>query len=214
MKKIMRQSVFFFTLILICLICTACGSSSGKVPDSYIIKYLQDEELSDMSFSSKHHYDSKSHIDTVSVTLTKEGLYGSYGSYVELKYQYDRSSDLWTLFDASEFEDATYSFNKNLIGYWDCGEYDSEKICLNITAVDSESITLDGTAVLTQFRPFYGNFDVPMSASGTYSLENATYIYINMDVPEEYRQICNRDYYEVGVRFDIDKGIASAFIAD
>lgn len=215
MIKKLRMLFFLLSLMVLCSACTACGGLTRKVPDSYISTYItnkceeEDEDASELIFSTQHNYDSKAHIDTVLVTLTDEGYYGTYSFQIELKYQYDRSSDLWLLFAESEWEDEyTYTFNDNILGEWHFDEY--EDIRLNITDISSTTVTAECTIVSDTFEPFYGTFTALMEEEGMYELNKDRFT-IDVTVPEGF--YCqdhfgqHLDTAELRVVLGIDAGV-------
>lgn len=230
----MKRFLMILSLLLVCFIFAACGSSgkSIEVPDSYISSYIKQkcnekyEDYSRMNISTEHNYDSEAHIDTVLVTLTEDGYYGSRSRQLELKYQYNKSSDLWSLFAEDEWP-SLYSENC-IITLYDSviGEYifDDEKYTnqtnfkgdfnLKILSFDSTSITVELTADGPTYDRWYSKTDnIHMEGSGTgeFGYYNcAVGIVISMTPPDGWyvkNNNLDKEYFEVGVVIDIDDGV-------
>lgn len=221
MKKTL---VMLLTLIMVLSLC-ACGSSGGgrKVPDAYIIERLENHhgiDLSDVEFTAKHDYDAKAHIDTVLVTLTHEGYYGSRTLQRELKFQYDKSSDLWTLF-AEEYRtiDWKYKFNNNILGEWNFQEEDwpDDDIWINITEVDSANITAEWSIAAYRYKSGKPE-PLILEDTGTYEFNGeAGKLLIEIDLPTGYVMAGNwweHDYITLNVSIDVDHGVTKAWFRE
>ena len=217
----MKRMIAFLLAALMLLSLCACGGGGG-VPDSYISTYIankcyeEDMDASEWDFSTKHNYDAKSHIDTVLVTLTDEGYYGTRSFQIELKYQYNRSSDLWSLFAESEWEDEyayTYTFNDNILGEWNIDDY-GDNIQVTITDIDSTNVTAKCTVSTDVSVLWVGKFNVNMEGSGVYEIEDGGRFKIKTDVPDGYgwqpriMWECY-DYAEVDVSLGINAGVSA-----
>ncbi len=227
-----RIFAILLCLLLTCFIFTAC-ESSGKameVPDSYITTYIEKkcyeeyEDFSRMNISSEHSYDSETHIDTVLVTLVEEGYYGSRSRQLELKYQYDKSSDLWNLFYTSGWpyvNDCIITLNDSVLGEYDfdAGDYTNfdGTFHLNILSFSLTSIKVDCSAngPCTYQRWGSKSENISMESSGTYELYHLFgegYFIIDMVPPDGWyahdnMSYINKDCIEVDVYIDIDEGI-------
>lgn len=122
----MKKKWCFVLLVLMMVLLTACSSGDRKAPDSEI-KYIVDEYLYEntmedcvgSSFEATHDWDADSKTDSVQLKVVTEYEYGNVIAECECDFQYDKTSDLWSIkrmgqwhetveygncFDGAEFE--------------------------------------------------------------------------------------------------------------
>ena len=237
----MSKSRGVFLLLAFAMVCslfTACGSPDKKVPDSYLVSYLtrrceeEGEEASDLTFSAKHDYDPSSHIDTVLVTMSEKGHYGTRSFRLEVKYQYNRSSDLWSLFAESEWPDEyVYTFNNNILGeydfYVDGDRYTNYygDVTVNIKSVDSDGIkaeySVDGDAYYNDYRGY--EYETRVSADGRDAYEfimpywRQCGVNIPISAPDGWHGFdhytdYNHDYFSIHLVFDVNEGVRLDYV--
>lgn len=234
MGKKLKIAFLLFSAFVVCFVCSACGGSGGRVPDSYITQYFMDkfgeyysQWYSNWNYSTEHSYDTSAHVDTVMISLFREAEYGTCSFQIELKYQYDRSSDLWSLFAESKWpeeEERTYVYNDNILGEydfahdthaWTAGK-DPRAIHLNVTSVDQTAVTIECSvdyerSYKTSPEPgtwWDVDFDFTLEDSGSYEYCNGIYdcIKIPLSVPDGYTP---EENYVI-VYANIDSGIYDA----
>ncbi len=107
--------------IVIIIIISSTGNNTKEVPMSLVeqvVMSCKDFKIDKyaMSFTTSNQYDKDSKIDTVNITITAEGTYGYYKTSCTARYQYDRSSDLWSLISVSDWSKKEYTLKDSIIG--------------------------------------------------------------------------------------------------
>ncbi len=107
--------------IVIIIIIFSTGNNTKEVPMSLIEQVVMSckdfkTDKYAMSFTTSDQYDKDSKIDTVNITITAEGAYGYYKTSCTARYQYDRSSDLWSLISVSDWSKKEYTLKDSIIG--------------------------------------------------------------------------------------------------
>lgn len=123
MKKWRHINVFFIIIIGICGCLCSCGEKSREVSENQIQYAVEDylllnslngsktksgsdwENYEDMTLETVHLWDKESNTDTVDVSITFKYPYGSLIAENTLTYQYDKSSDLWSLIRTDEWNE-------------------------------------------------------------------------------------------------------------
>lgn len=91
-------------LLIVIISIPLCGFSlfgAKEVPDS-VIEFNLHEYGYYADWTAKHNADSKSHMDTVDITLNYLENYCAITAQVTFVFQYDKSSDLWSLIKTTE----------------------------------------------------------------------------------------------------------------
>ena len=144
-----KKLVLYLSIVSLLFTLFSCGGEKG-VPDAFAIesagkcKYVTPKYPSTTDVIHNK-YDSESYLDYVTIASKSEGDYGSFVSTRKAIFQYDRTSDLWSLFDIEPWTEPDYTFNKRLVGKYDVkGEVDYENIIchIEILSVTEESIQL------------------------------------------------------------------------
>ena len=110
----MKKFLCFFISIFLCFIFVACEKTQSDipdildisdvsdvpdipdgVPDSLILRNVSVEE--NVTYDINHKYDSETHIDDVELVTSYNGDFGVQTKTYTYSYQYDQSSDLWSL---------------------------------------------------------------------------------------------------------------------
>jgi len=198
------------------------GSKPMETPDEMINLLVMncDDFKPDkyaMSVTSAHRYDEESKIDTVNITITAEGTYGYYMTSCVARYQYDRSSDAWTLLSADEWSKKEYRLSDNIIGReWIVGSTsggDKSQYTVKITSISDNLATVD---IKIQEMAYAGILtgDIPFELSCTKTGEIVTAtIKLQVELPEGFA--CQTSAGKtsknatVWIFFDIHKGIRS-----
>ena len=147
---VLKKLVLCLSIVSLLLSLFSCGGEKG-VPDSFAIesagkcKYVTSKYPATTNVIHNK-YDSDSYLDYVTIVSKSEGNYGFFVSTREAIFQYDRTSDLWSLFDIEPWTEPDYTFNKRLVGNYDVkGKYDDENIIchIEIMSVTEQSIQLN-----------------------------------------------------------------------
>lgn len=77
------------------VVTTAPSEEVNEVPESVVLRNISIDE--NATYSITHNYDSASHIDDVELITCYNGEYGTRTTTYTYAYQYDKSSDLWSL---------------------------------------------------------------------------------------------------------------------
>lgn len=97
MKKHMsahKLAAFLLSLSLI-ILCIGCSSGGKRVPESIIFQDLGIIADKADKVTYRHHFDSSTKIDTVTVTVTYDNKYCKSVCTSTYKYQYHNSDSLW-----------------------------------------------------------------------------------------------------------------------
>lgn len=226
----LKTLALFLILSLTLLALPSCGSKKG-VPDNYAIN-----SVGECTYSMPHpsttsvihnHYDEESYLDYVTIVTRSEGTYGYCVSSCDAIFQYNRASDLWTLFRVEDWTMPTYTFNSKLVGSYDVSgkdEYEKISSChIEIVSVTEESIQLnydisadiDLAFVLAQY--------LHIEKSGTETLTNGEFYAYRTDdnpeisfpiqLPEGYINYYDKDgTVQLDLEIDLNSGIKSAQI--
>lgn len=198
MKK--TSIILIIVLIFALIICfTACGNESKGVPDDVAIRSVSECQYAysnATTYVTHNKYDSESHLDYVTIVSKSEGKYGYFISTCEAVFQYNRTSDLWSLLDAELWTEPRYTFNDNLVGRYDVSTLsEDEEISgyVEILSVTDKKIKLcydiSGDVDIA-FKYFE---DLHIEKSGTETLVNGvfdeyssreSYIPVDIKLPE------------------------------
>lgn len=215
---------------------SACDSKKG-VPDNYAINSVGECTYS-MPYPSTtsvihNNYDEESYLDYVTIVTRSEGTYGYCISTCDAIFQYNRASDLWTLFKVDDWTMPTYTFNSKLVGSYDVSgkdEYEKIDSChIEIVNVTEESIQLNYDISADIDLAFVLTQDLHIEKSGTETLTNGEFytssltddnpsIDIWIDLPDGYTQFNfsiggeSVDAVELILEIDLNFGIKSAQI--
>lgn len=115
----MKKGLYILLFAMFILLCGCQTNESGGVPDSLVLSdlsYIKGDYLLDGDYSLSHNIDSDAHIDTVYIQfLNEETEYARQYRILSCRYQYDKSTDLWTLLgyggwvSRTELKDAIFS---------------------------------------------------------------------------------------------------------
>ena len=185
----MRKRIFYFFFILSAvLFLAACGNASDEVPESVWLREIDDcdyAEFSDPSIkctqSAIHNVDKTAHTDLVVISLQAESTYGKVNTYRSVLFQYDKSSDLWSVLKRSDWSERAYSFNDNLEGGWHYEEF-GNAYDIWIESVDDGRITLEVQASLSAYDLFTGTIYCNTYAYDSFDIKTNAYI---EDIPLE-----------------------------
>ncbi len=214
---------------------SACDSKKG-VPDNYAINSVGECTYS-MPYPSTtsvihNNYDEESYLDYVTIVTRSDGTYGYCISTCDAIFQYNRASDLWTLFKVDDWTMPTYTFNSKLVGSYDVSgkdEYQKIDSChIEIVSVTEESIQLnydisadiDLAFVLTQYLHIEtsGTETLTNGEFYTYRTDDNPHISIWIDLPEGYTLYNfsiggeSVDTFQLNLEIDLNSGIKSAEI--
>ncbi len=128
----MKMKRFFLLvgLVLMAMLIAGCSSENKKVPDSVLqmevdladTSWEAREELDEYpsTWSATHEWDAEAYTDTVNVTITWMTKYSKEQMSKRLVYQYNRTSDLWTIISGkhTEWEYKTI-YTKALEGHYE-----------------------------------------------------------------------------------------------
>ncbi|MBQ3863549.1 MAG: hypothetical protein II790_05840 [Schwartzia sp.] len=165
----MKKQILSFALAVL-LACSAfslsaCGGSSFQVPDGelqlYVENTLRKESANRTSFhwDAVHQPDSELHRDIVTLTVDLESTYVTRSFTATVTYQYDRTTDLWSLVDESKWHLTGFALKDSLLGRW---EYDGDGTgYINVTEVSGTRLTLDYEL---SFAPASVGFTAPPDA--------------------------------------------------
>ncbi len=144
MKRIISCIMVFAMLLSM----AACSSSGKRAPDSLlqmqVDKIKSRYALGITSWNAEHSYDQNAHTDTVTIEAESRGEYGYITTSATAVYQYDSSSDLWSLIRISSWSYPEYTFTKKLLGTHTL-DIDMGKATINITKAGKNSVTLNCT---------------------------------------------------------------------
>lgn len=145
----MNISGFILLLNLFILICFLSGCSNEKkgVPESIVLhdvaEVLENIEV-DYQLKIEHSVDTSSHIDNATIILKYETDYTKQIGMVNCRYQYDKSSDIWTLLEIEEWTWETElkeSFTE-IQPYMGSSIYETYNYALYIDVIDIENMTI------------------------------------------------------------------------
>lgn len=220
----MRKTYFltFFLLLCVSVLFSSCGSQYG-VPDDYVMYFVEECEYADSDYESStqviHSFNEKTHMDSTTVVSTYTGDYGSFITTCEAVFQYDRTSDLWSLVRRSEWSDPEYKYSDSLVGKWNVGSPFglSGDYLIEIISVSDDMIELRCTISKTVYDMFE-NAQLNMSKKAT--VDNSDeWIMVPIELPEHFFVYENgypsgSNLTDLCVHLDIDKGVTSADIND
>lgn len=188
MKNIRKIVVLLLLLLAALHLLTGCSTVETEVPDSVVYDLVNENEyasLGDAQISLIHHFDEKTHRDSVDVFL------GIYAPYAEISftcsavYEYDRSSDLWSLvqYDGWSEPDFNYAYTDSLIKTWQIDNYGSTYE-IKVTDVYPMQISVEFLVNESIHAGLDGDYTWKVSGYGTFDMDNG-YFEIPLDLPEE-----------------------------
>lgn len=172
-----QKYIFAALIVIVLLLFFSCGAS-GKVPNGTIEKFLKDSgyDPSTDSWKATHSADRKSHYDTVDIVITRPAEYGTSEYSCTALFIYDRSSDLWSLSEYSDWDLTSLKFNNKMIKTW---YFPLPQCTIDVTDVSGDKITLNYT--YTERVYVWGTYyTCTLSGSGTYSPRPGTCV---IDIP-------------------------------
>lgn len=221
-----KRIIFFLFILCTVLFLSACGKASDEVPESVWLREIDDcnyAEFFDPAIkctqSAIHNVDKTAHTDLVVISLQAESTYGKVSTYRSVLFQYDKSSDLWSVLRRDDWSKRAYSFNENLEGGWRYEEYDNV-YDIWIESVDDDSITLEAQASLSAYNLFTGTVYCNTRAYGSFDIKSNAYI---GDIPLELsdgffvswsqtKSGENETTTYLNIELDISKGIGYAYV--
>lgn len=189
MKRVCNITIAVILLSVVMVLLMGCGDSSGgEVPDSLIAELVAQNDyayLGDYTWSTIHHVDKETHRDRVDIFL---GIYAPYAEIVSTcsaVYEYDRSSDLWTLVMHDNWTEPEYnfSFNDALVGEWSL-ESNGSIYKIAVTEVFPAQISIEFSIKESVYAGLDGHYMWEVSGYGTYDL-NGNYFEIPLELPKE-----------------------------
>lgn len=209
MKRIFNS---FIILLCLVLVLSACSSSEKNgVPNSVFERDAADILGNCTHYEASHHVDTDAHTDSVHLTVSKEGQYGKITTNAEYLYQYNKSSDLWTMLgggilttEHSLNEDA-YVSSSPWIGQedfhtWGNGNFQYRidihqlsssqiKYSFSIDFEDEDFQDINHTDPITATLSSHGDtlmFTIHLSEAGNNFEDNPLYIYLGIDGISEF----------------------------
>lgn len=164
-----------------------------------------------------HSYDSKSRTDSATLILKAQGNYGNCSSSCDAVFQYNRSSDTWSLLSAKEWTEPSYMFNDELVGKWTVGSTlgnKDESYEFEITSVKNDKITLNYKLSKVVYGGFSGDALLELSGSTTVTYTSNT-LWIAIELPEHFYAQSgpnSSNSTRLCVNLDIARGVDSAYI--
>ena len=157
-SDLMKRIVILLFGCFICLMAfSGCDNNSKQVPDSVLQQfvfasdvyksYKEYDSNCRFSWTAKHQTDKSAHTDLVEITINTEGTYMTRKESCSVLYQYDRTSDLWTVIKDGQDWDSEFRFSKALEGEWPITQTNNsgETECIGtlyIDKVDEDEIQL------------------------------------------------------------------------
>lgn len=235
MKK--TSIILIIVLIFALIICfTSCGNESKGVPDDVAIRSVSECQYAysnATTYVTHNKYDSESHLDYVTIVSKSEGKYGYFISTCEAVFQYNRTSDLWSLLDAEPWTRPTYTYNDNLVGKYDVStlsEYQEISGYVEILSVTDKEIKLcydisaDLDIVTTLFEELH------IEKSGTETVTNSVLDYspsdldadidIDIKLPEGWVEAHafssdnSDDTISLSLEINLKTGVKSIYLSD
>ena len=213
-----KQKYLFAALIVIVLLLFFSCGASGKVPNGTIDKFVMEstglDSSSDFSWKATHSVDRQSHYDSVDIVLTIPYEYATVEYSCTALFIYDRSSDLWSLSEYSDWDLTSLKFNNKMIKTW---YFPLPECTIDVTDVLGDKITLNYT--YTKMVYVWGKYyPCTLSGSGTYSPNPDTYtVHIPVTMPDGFYV---QDLYfqrdkntELYICINLDDGIYDVFLA-
>lgn len=186
MKNVRKITCVLLIAVILSCSFIGCGTVQTEVPDAIIQDLVSENEYSSLGgyeFYTIHHADEQSHRDTVDVILGIDAPYAEIISQCTAVYEYDRSSDLWSLIGYDGWTDPDYSFNDNLIGTWHC-ESNGSVYDITVTEVYPTQISVEFSIKESIYAGLNGTYMWEVSGYGTYDL-NSSYFEIPLELPEQ-----------------------------
>lgn len=188
MKQIQKLMLFLLLMCIVSNTFAGCGTTVTEVPDSLIADLVRENEYSDLGeckWYTTHHLDQQAHRDTVDITL---GIYAPYAEIISscsAVYEYDRSSDLWSLIKHDSWSDPDYnfSFNDALVGTWSL-ENNGSTYDITVTEVYPTQISVEFSINESIYAGLDGYYTWEVSGYGTYDL-TGSYFKIPLELPEQ-----------------------------
>ena len=137
MKNYLRVICCLLLAVLMAYACTGCSGEGNGVPEEVVFRHIEEiynemvenaecgrleagTEPVKFDISYLHDVNKDTHVDVVTVTVIEKGRLGTLTNRITQQYQYDRSSDLWTLIAESEWE-GSMELNEGVLteGLWD-----------------------------------------------------------------------------------------------
>lgn len=188
MKSIRNIILVLFLICTALNIFTGCSAAETEVPDSVIYDLVEKNKYSDLGeyeISVIHHPDEKTHRDRVDIIL---GIYAPYAEIVSTcsaEYQYDRTSDLWSLIKCEDWSnpDYNFAFTDSLLKTWHIENYGST-YDITVTDVYPTQISIEFSIHESIYAGLDGTYTWEVSGYGTFDLNNG-YFEVPLELPEE-----------------------------
>lgn len=217
MKKLFALWMTFVLMITLC----SCGEQAVPVIVAFELvgecKYYNSDYV--MSKEIEHSYDSESHTDSATLLTKAESNYGSYISTCDAIFQYDRSSDTWSVLSAEEWTQPVYTFYDNLVRTWNVGNTlggDRDSYEIEITSVQDDSISLNyKISNIVYGGLFAGDVLLELSGSATVTYRSDS-LWIPIELPDHFyaqNGINSSHSTDLCISLNIAQGVESAYIS-
>lgn len=147
----MKEKWSLILLVFLAALLTACSSGDKKAPDAEI-KYVVEEYLYENTmegcigsiFETIHNWDADSKTDSIQLKVVTEYEYGNVIAECECDFQYDKSSDLWSLKRKSQWNE-TIEYGNSFDGaeFEGVDEYNNIVYQIKVNHVDFEKEEID-----------------------------------------------------------------------
>lgn len=138
--------IIIFTLIILCLL-SGCSNEKKGVPESvvlYDVTEVLGKAENDYQCKIEHNVDVSSHIDNAVIVLKYETEYTKQTGMAECQYQYDKSSDLWSLIEFGDWiwETELKEFFTETKPHMGTDIYETYNYALYIDEIDTKNLTI------------------------------------------------------------------------
>lgn len=187
-RRRLKTAVLAAWIILMIAILVGCGQTKvpNEIVEHRVLEYMDEDGIDDYiryDLDITHDPNKTTNWDAVQVTLTVQYKCATdilSGSYL---YQYNRSSDLWSLISGEELEQVSRTYDANAF----LGEHEGTFFFSGSYWIDVEDINFETGKITCAFEVgdyVYSNFSdiwVHYADEGTYDLNGQTLI---LDFPE------------------------------
>ena len=203
MKHSHKSTIAFLLVIIVCML-SACSPVQTEVPESLVRDLVDMNEYADMgkyTLTITHHPDKETHRDHVDIVISIQTPYAEAVSTCSAVYEYNRSSDLWSLVKCEDWTRPYYNPNDKLIGTWETSYGTAE------VTFDEITFHMDGET--------YGPYDYKASVDSGYAyleFEDEGYPLVFVVINEDMAALCESDvayadfagFTPYGTPFDAD----------
>ena len=209
----MKKRLVLTAMILLMFFASACSVPVEGVPDM-LVEMEVAEQFANYSGSYQsdiiHHVDRETGIDSVNVLVEFPNDYGSWNYYGYGAYQYNKSADMWEIYDDFTWENwgANYSEESFVGTFEEEFHIDDGKgtYLFEIESIDLGSQEITGTfhIAATDFNYWDEHEEFDMNLDGT--------IPIYGDPCVGYNIVLENSEYEVGFELSIYRGFVIKYI--